>query len=419
MKNIMLFRFSLYGFLKNQQYFEPFLILAFLEKGLSFFIIGLLIAWRELIINLMEIPSGAIADLFGRRRSMIFAFVAYIISFLTFALAENLLLLFSAMTLFAVGDSFRSGTHKSLIFNWLRLNNREHERLRIYGYTRSWSKFGSAVSVLFGGIFVFLTQNYTAIFYFSAIPYALNIINFLGYPAAIDTLPEKRRSVREVWHHIREVFTEAFSNTPLRSLLLEGMGYEGTFRAAKDYLQPVLKTAALGLAILSPTLAGLSDVQQAAILVGGVYFILHFLSALASRNAWRLAQFSGGNDKAARLLWGGTLPVYAAIATAGFAGFSPVIIISFCLLFILQNIWRPLLISRIDSYGKAEHGATLLSVESQLRRIATMVAAPVFGYSVDLALNKGWGQTVWPVGLLGGLIILFFTLRPTHTSPQK
>ena len=32
--NGMLFRFSLYGFLKNQRYFEPFLVLVFLEKGL-------------------------------------------------------------------------------------------------------------------------------------------------------------------------------------------------------------------------------------------------------------------------------------------------------------------------------------------------------------------------------------------------
>ena len=36
----MLFRFCLYGFLKNQQYYEPFLILVFREKGLSFLQIG-------------------------------------------------------------------------------------------------------------------------------------------------------------------------------------------------------------------------------------------------------------------------------------------------------------------------------------------------------------------------------------------
>ena len=38
----MLSRFCLYGFLKNQQYYDPFLVLAFREKGLSFAAIGLL-----------------------------------------------------------------------------------------------------------------------------------------------------------------------------------------------------------------------------------------------------------------------------------------------------------------------------------------------------------------------------------------
>ena len=35
MKIPMLARFSAYGFLKNQQYYEPFLMLVFIEKGLS------------------------------------------------------------------------------------------------------------------------------------------------------------------------------------------------------------------------------------------------------------------------------------------------------------------------------------------------------------------------------------------------
>ena len=62
----MIVRFSLYGFLKNQRYFEPFLLLALIQMGLSFFDIGLLIAFRELATNVMEIPSGAIADLYGQ-----------------------------------------------------------------------------------------------------------------------------------------------------------------------------------------------------------------------------------------------------------------------------------------------------------------------------------------------------------------
>ena len=91
----MIFRFSLYGLLKNQRYFEPFLILVFLEKGLTFFQIGLLVAFREVAINLFEIPSGAVADLWGRRRAMIVSFSAYIASFVIFALARDLPMLFA------------------------------------------------------------------------------------------------------------------------------------------------------------------------------------------------------------------------------------------------------------------------------------------------------------------------------------
>ena len=86
----MLLRFCLYGFLKNQRYFEAFLVLAFLEKGLTFFAIGLLIGFREVCINLFEIPSGAVADLHGRRRAMIFSFSAYLVAFAVFTAATAL-----------------------------------------------------------------------------------------------------------------------------------------------------------------------------------------------------------------------------------------------------------------------------------------------------------------------------------------
>ena len=110
----MLFRFSLYGFLKNQRYFEPFLYLALMENGLSFFVIGLLIGFREIIVNVFEIPSGAIADTFGRRKAMILSFVAYTGSFILFGLAHPVWMFFLAMFFFAIGDAFRTGTHKAL-----------------------------------------------------------------------------------------------------------------------------------------------------------------------------------------------------------------------------------------------------------------------------------------------------------------
>ena len=194
----MLFRFSLYGFLKNQRYFEAFLVLAFLDKGLSFFWIGLLIGFREVVVNLLELPSGAVADLVGRRKAMILSFVAYILSFLVFGFAERIGFLFVAMFLFGVGDAFRTGTHKALIFKWLSLQDRADERTKVYGYTRSWSKFGSAASVVIGAVLVLMSGGYSYVFLGAVIPYVFGIINFLGYPAELDEGLGKDVSLRRV-----------------------------------------------------------------------------------------------------------------------------------------------------------------------------------------------------------------------------
>lgn len=56
----MIFRFSLYGFLKNQRYFEPFMMLFLLGSGNSFATVGFLIGFREFCINATSIPAGVL-----------------------------------------------------------------------------------------------------------------------------------------------------------------------------------------------------------------------------------------------------------------------------------------------------------------------------------------------------------------------
>ena len=83
-KDRQFYKFSLYGFLKNLKFFDPFIILFFREMGFSFLEIGALFSIREIAKNVLEIPTGIIADAFGRRASMIYAFVSYISSFMIF-----------------------------------------------------------------------------------------------------------------------------------------------------------------------------------------------------------------------------------------------------------------------------------------------------------------------------------------------
>ena len=393
----MLFRFSLYGFLKNQRYFDPFLILVFREKGLSFFQIGILIGFREVCTNLFEIPSGALADLYGRRRAMIFSFCAYIVSFAIFAQSESLFLLFGAMFFFGLGDAFRSGTHKAMIFDWLRLQGRSDEKTKIYGYTRSWSQMGSAVSGLIAGGLVFYRGNFTDVFWFSIIPYALNIINFLGYPSQLDGNRQSEFSLKAVTRLLSSAFKQAVHFAPLRRLVFEGMGFEGMYKASKDYLQPILKQTAIAL----PLLLALDDeFKRSALLVAGVYFVLYFLSSFASRNSHHISNWRGGDEGAARFMWWIDLALFALLIPALWFSWYPAIIVLFVGLAILQNFWRPGLISRFNAQSTPEMGATILSIEAQSKSLATIILAPLLGWLVDSVGNFS------PVGVVGACIAI-------------
>lgn len=396
----MLFRFSLYGFLKNQRYYDAFLILAFREKGLTFFQIGLLIGFREVCTNLFEIPSGAVADLYGRRRAMIFSFVAYIASFATFALSETLLLLFGGMFFFGLGDAFRSGTHKAMIFDWLRLQGRSDEKTKIYGYTRSWSQMGSAVSVLIAAGLVFYRGNFTDIFWFSIVPYAFNIVNFLGYPAALDGDRKSEFSLKAVGALLGTALKQSVQFPSLRRLVFEGMGFEGMFKASKDYLQPILKQTAVALSLLLM----LDESKRAALLVGGVYFVLYFLSSFASRHSHKVTEWRGSDEGAARVMWWVNLGLYAILMPALWFGTYPAIITLFVGLAVLQNFWRPGLISRFNAQSTPEMSATVLSIEAQSKSLATIVLAPVLGWLVDVV------DGFWPVGVFGALIAVAILL---------
>jgi MFS family permease len=382
----MLFRFCLYGFLKNQQYYDPFLILVFRQKGLSFGMIGVLIGFRAICINLMEIPSGAVADVMGRRRSMIASFLAYIGSFLIFGLCEALWTLFGAMFLFSIGEAFRTGTHKAMIFGWLERQNRLSEKTTVYGRTRSWSKLGSATSVVIATVVVFSTEQLSSVFLFCVIPYVLNIVNFFGYPSYLDGPRAEDKGPRGVVKTLFLALSQSFRRRPLRRLLIESMGYDGLFQASKDYVQPIIKTAcvSLPLILVIGDRLSLEQSQRVALAVGVVYFVQHLLGSFASRGAGRFAKTFGGEERSARLLWFINVLVFVAMAVGIHAGLSPVAILAFVLLAAFQNFWRPILVSRVATLADSAQAATVLSIESQAKSLFVAIVAPLLGWSVDL-----------------------------------
>jgi len=404
----MMTRFSLYGFLKNLNFSEPFLILFYLSLGLNFLQIGLLVSFLNICINVMEIPSGALADIYGRKNSMVVSLASYIVSFTIFAFSGTLPPLFAAVFFYSIGDAFRTGTHKAMIFDWLRINDRLSEKTKVYGYTRSWSKYGSALSVVISTFIVIFSADYRWIFIYSIIPYIIGIWNIACYPEYLNNKLEDKINLSLIFTHTFSSIKTVFGNFYLRKLVVQSMGFEGVFEVTKNYLQPILKAQALALAVYFT----FSEKESTAIIVGIVYFILHVISAEASRGAHVFAgRFKSEQGAILFMIFAGF--ILAFLSSIGiYLKIFIVAIAAYILYYLIQNIWRPILVAQYDDYAASSEQATILSIESQTKTVGITIIAPIAGFMAD---NYGIESSL----LMLSFILLLLGLYSSRKSMQK
>jgi len=402
-KDRQYYKFCGYGFFKNLRFFDPFLMLFFVNKGLNYTEIGSLYAIREVTINLFEVPSGFFADLFGRKRAMVTSFVAYIVSFLLFYQLNQYLGFILAFIFYGIGDAFRTGTHKSMILAYIKINGWEAAKTDYYGRTRSWSQRGSAMAALISGGVVFITGDYNSVFLFSIVPYLINVSLLLSYPAYLNG-PQisKGKTMRMIFKdHYKEIKCAFSSFTTLQAIVFTS-GFTGYYKAVKDYLQPLLVAAAIAV----PLSMEWDESRRTAVLIGITYSCIYFMTARASRMAGQVERWFKSSERALMLLqamgyWGGFL--------AGVAYYFEVTwlaILLFVIILLVQNFRRPVVVNYLSNQFEENIMATALSAESQSETIFAALFALVFGFVIDW-LGVGSGIGLVSLILLLGFFILY------------
>src|SRR6056297_866309 len=185
-KDFQIWKFSFYGLLKNLRFFEPYLYIYLLNLNFSLFHIGILFAIRETTVYILEVPTGIFADNYGRKTSLLICFISYIISFVLFFFVTNFLIASVAMLFFGIGEAFRSGTHKSIIYKYLEQKNWFDHKTFVYGRTRSFSLIGTSLSAFLS---IFIVLNIPAmkwIFIITIIPYILDFLLIASYPESLN-----------------------------------------------------------------------------------------------------------------------------------------------------------------------------------------------------------------------------------------
>lgn len=373
-------KFCLYGFLKNQKFFVPYLLIYMMGMGMNLFQIGIMFSIREGIMYVFEVPSGIIADQYGKKKELLICFSFYIISFICFFFGYNIWMMAMGMVFFGLGEAFRSGTHKAMILSYLEHKGWYDHKSFVYGRTRSYSLLGSSLSAFLSIILVINIPALKWVFLASIIPYIGDFLLILSYPEYLDEKKETERSLKAFAQASIDQLKRIVHNPPLIKVLLSSATYDGVFKTIKDYIQPILHLLLISAGI--GTIMNFDGEESLKIYLGLIYGVFFIFSSMVSKNIYRATnkwQARPVFDRSMDLM--GITLVFLSIAIG-----SETLVIAICLYFIIylmMDARRPVFVDVCSNHMDVKQRVTVLSVESQIRALIMIIIAPVFGWIAD------------------------------------
>lgn len=101
---------------------------------------------------LLELPTGALADLIGRKKSIVISFLVSSLAYLTFAYANNFLWFLIAGLGFGLGDALLSGALEALVFDTLKQNRKEDQFSEINNRNQLIFNYSIVFAIIVGGL---------------------------------------------------------------------------------------------------------------------------------------------------------------------------------------------------------------------------------------------------------------------------
>ena len=371
-------------FLKGVLWFMlsmPIIVLFFQEHGLSLTEIMTLQAIYSFTVALFEIPSGYLADFFGRRTCIILSSIFSFLGYLFFCFYSGFYFFLIAQVLLGIAGSLISGSDSALIYDTLIQIDKKNTYTKIEGKNYAIGNFSEAIAGIFGG-FLAVTSLYLPV-------YIQTVVLFLSIPIAFTLVEPKFKKGNRIDRSFK------FISDVVKYALVDS--------AKLKWL--IIFSSAMGLATLSIAWFAqpfFTIINLPLAYFGVIWALLNFSTGITSYNSHLF--FLSKNYKF--LMYISILMCFSYFALGlNMSYFGLIFIFS---IYLLRGVMTPFLCNEINVNTTSDKRATVLSIRSFIIRISFAIFAPILGY---IAENYSLSFSFYFLSLFVGMFSLLSSYK--------
>ena len=334
----------------------PIIVLFYEEHRLGLQDVFILKSVYSVAAVALEVPSGYLADVWGRKRCIVAGCVLFFGGYLCYSLTSTFAAFLVAEILLGIGQTMINGADSALLYDTSVHHGRENLSLRYERRITMIGNFAEAVAGIFGGLLAVYSLRYPF--------YAQAVVAFVGIPAAMalrEYAPANK--VQSPWEEILRILK--YSLVTNKKLCCNIM-YSGIIGAATLtmawFVQPVL------MQLETPTEW-----------YGIIWTVLNLTVGVAALYSDRVEQLFGMN-KMNILILSVIAGGYVALAyNLTYAGLGILL-----LFYIFRGFATPILKGYINQMTFSEMRATVLSIRNFVIRLMFAAIAPFIGWLNDM-----------------------------------
>lgn len=338
---------------------------------------------------LIEIPSGALADIIGRKKTIVLAFLSRAIGETIMGLATVFFHLPLAVIIISSGYSFLSGSQEAIIYDTLKEHHQEHTYSKVIANLKTVELIAKALASIIGGS---LLYNISPGLPFIACSLAAVIGFAMSWKLQEPAIDSQKFNLKKYFNQSKQGFKELFAKN------LKPISLSLIFISALYYIMYEIGGDALIVEL------GFSPKE-----LGFYYAILFLTSAGATQFISRLQQvFSPKNLLIVSTLIFASILIISTLINPYLAAF--LLLFSAWIHYIFDNSVSTILNHRISSKDRA----TSISTFKMLQAAPYALTAFTIGKVMDTLTAKGFSAMIGAL-LAVTLIPVYFTL----TKHQK